>query len=150
MLEVEVLWNIRHHLNQEHFSSHNQMSKSAAMSRAIHAMIFCIFFTKLSIQKNFEAYNDNDTSGNKNGNNKQQGSMMEERSPSFTQGLYSFKICPMSIRLCYLYLYWHFLTFHSGMLCYKVFHKNYNYITMSVRKIRSLYKLFSFVQVFIT
>ena len=75
------------------------------MSRAIHAIVFCIFFTKFSFQKNFEAYNDNDTSGNKNGNNQQQGSMIEEKSPSFTQGLYSLNICPMFIRLCYLYLY---------------------------------------------
>ena len=81
------------------------MSKPAAMSRTIHTIFFCIFFTKLSFQKNFEAYNDNDTSGNKNGNNQQQGSMIEEKPPSFTQGSYSFRICPMSIRLCYLYLY---------------------------------------------
>ena len=112
------------------------------MSRAIHAIVFCIFFTKFSFQKNFEAYNDNDTSGNKNGNNQQQGSMIEEKSPSFTQGLDSLKTCPMSIRLCYLYLFLDFVTFHTVMLCYKVFHKNYNYITMSGRKIRSLYKLF--------
>ena len=118
------------------------MSKSAATSRAIHAIVFCIFFTKFSFQKNFETYNDNDTSGNKNGNNQQQGSMIEKKIPSFTQGLYSFNTCPMSIRLCYLYLYLDFLTFHSVMLCYKVFHKNYNYITMSGRKIMSLYKLF--------
>ena len=112
------------------------------MSRTIHTIFFCIFFTKLSFQKNFEAYNDNDTSGNKNGNNQQQGSMIEEKTPSFTQGSYSFRICLMSMRLFYLYLYSDFETFHSAMLCYYVFHKNYNYITMSGRKIISLYKLF--------
>ena len=90
------------------------MSKSAAMSRAIHAMIFCIFFTKLSIQKNFEAYNENDTSGNKNGYTQQQGSMIEEKSRSFTQGLYRLKRCTMSIRLCYVYLYLYFFNFPFG------------------------------------
>ena len=90
------------------------MSKSAAMSRAIHAIVFCIFFTKFSFQKNFEAYNDNDTSGNKNGNNQQQGSMIEEKSRSFTQGLYRLKRCTMSIRLCYVYLYLYFFNFPFG------------------------------------
>ena len=58
------------------------------------------------------------------------------------------KVCTALKDVLCLYAYVMFIcicifsTFRSGMLCYKVFHQNYNYITMSGRKIRSLYKLF--------
>ena len=58
------------------------------------------------------------------------------------------KVCTALKDVLCLYAYVMFIcicifsTFRSGMLYYKVFHQNYNYITMSGRKIRSLYKLF--------